>query len=72
LKEGNRVDQLTSEDVKELFGISHIPGAPEEQKILVHWAQMLSEQKGNQYIRKYRKRLYKEWKLMLQLGLSKV
>ena len=66
------MDQLTLEDVKDLYGISHIPGAPEEQKILVHWTQMLSEQKGDEYIRKYRKKLYREWKLVLDLGLSNI
>ena len=63
---------MTLEDVKDLYGISHISGEPEEQKILVYWTQMLSEQKGDEYIRKYRKRLYKEWKLVLELGLSNV
>jgi hypothetical protein len=66
------MDQLTLEDVKDLFGITHIPGAPEEQRLLVHWTQLLSEQKGNRYIRKHRRKLFKDWKLLLQLGLSKV
>ena len=66
------MDHMTLEDVKDLYGISHIPGEPEEQKILVYWTQMLSEQKGDEYIRKYRKRLYKDWKLVLKLGLSNV
>jgi len=66
------MDQLTLEDVKDLYGISHILGTPEEQKILVHWTQILSKQKGDEYIRKYRKKLYKDWKLVLELGLSNV
>jgi hypothetical protein len=66
------MDQLAFDKVKDLLDIPHIPGSPEEQEILVHWTQVLAEQKGEDYIRRYRKKLFREWKFMLQLGLSRV
>ncbi len=66
------MDQLTLDNVKDLFGTSDIPGSRDELAVLVYWTQMLAQKKGEDYVRKKRKRLFKDWKHILEMGLSRV
>lgn len=66
------MDKLTLENVKELLGISNIPGSRDELEVLVHWTHILARKRGEEYVRRNRKRLFKDWKSMLERGLSNV
>jgi hypothetical protein len=63
---------LTLEDVKELLGTQSIPGSPEELEVLTEWTQGVVRRKGPRYVRKNRKRLFRDWEFMRKLGLSRV
>jgi hypothetical protein len=67
---GHSMDQFTLDNVRELLGTSNIPGSPEELEVLVKWTHRLAKQKGTNYVRRYRRRLYKDWKHVLEVGLS--
>ena len=65
-------DQLNIEDLKALLGKPQLPGSPEELEVLMHWARQLARRKGEHYIRKNRKRLFRDWKDILHTGLSRI
>ncbi len=64
--------QLTTENIKDLLGTAQIPGSPDEQKILLHWAQALIDTRGEEYVRKYRRKLIRDWRIVLAIGLSRI
>jgi hypothetical protein len=64
--------KLSLEDVKELLGASSLPGSPEELEVLVQWTQGVVRRKGVNYVKRYRKRLYRDWKSIRALGLSRI
>ena len=64
--------KLSLEDVKELLGASVLPGSPEELEVLVQWTQGVVKRKGVGYVKKYRKRLYRDWESVRALGLSRI
>ena len=64
--------QFGLDKVKDLLGTENIPGSPEELEVLTQWTQGLVHQKGEQYVRKCRKRLYKDWESIRRLGLSRI
>lgn len=66
------MDHLTLDNVKKLLGTSNIPGTSDELEVLVHWTHMLAEKRGEEYVRKNRKRLVNDWKNILEVGLSRV
>ena len=63
---------LSVEDVKRLLGVRFIPGSPEEIEVLRAWTQDLVQAKGEGYLRKYRRKLCREWTRMRDRGLSRV
>ena len=63
---------MTFVEVQELFGTTNIPGSPQELEVLRHWTEELVSRKGEKYVRKYRKRLYRVWLFILQMGLTRV
>jgi hypothetical protein len=66
------MEQFTLDEVKDLLGAESIPGSPEELEVLIQWTQGLVHRRGELYVRKYRKRLYKDWESIRRLGLSRV
>jgi hypothetical protein len=66
------VTQFSLDKVKDLLGTENIPGSPEELEVLTQWTQGLAHQKGEQYVRKCRKRLYKDWESIRRPGLSRI
>lgn len=64
--------KMTVSEVKELLDTHVIPGSPEEVEVFLKWTQTLVSSKGKDYLRKNRKRIYRDWRAMLQNGLSKV
>jgi len=49
-----------------------IPGSPEEVEVLRAWTQNLVQKKGEGYVRKYRRKLCRDWTRMRNSGLSRV
>ena len=66
------MEKLTLDDVLKLLGTKSIPGSPEEQEVLVQWTEYLAQNKGEKYIRKYRKRIFRDWQNILEYGLSRI
>jgi hypothetical protein len=65
-------DDMGIDDVRELFGTSHIPGSSQDLEVLVNWTRSLAQKKGEAYIRKNRKRLFRDWKNILKMGMSRI
>jgi len=66
------VDHITMEHVRELLETSTIPGSPEEQEVFIQWMERLAQKKGIDYVKKYRRKLFNDWKQLLEIGLSRV
>jgi hypothetical protein len=65
-------ERMTLEDAKDLLGASMIPGSPEEVEVFLHWTERLIQRKGEDYVRRYRRRLFRQWESLLRLGLSRI
>jgi hypothetical protein len=64
--------QLGLDDVKEMLGDVRLPGNHQELEVLVHWIQRLVHTEGEDYVRRHRKKLCRDWACMLEFGLSNI
>ena len=64
--------QFTLEELKELLSTQSIPGSPEKLEVFAEWTHGLVRRKGKQYVRKHRKRLFRDWEFLRKFGLSRV
>jgi len=64
--------EFTLEDLKELLGKQSIPGSPEELEVFADWTHGLVRSRGKRYVRKHRKRLFRDWESLRKFGLSRV
>ena len=60
-------ENITLEKVKELLGVTDIPGTPEDLKDIVRYTENLVENYGEDWIRQNSHRLLKEWDYVLTL-----
>jgi hypothetical protein len=67
-----RVAYLSVEEMKKLLDEPSLPGSPEEIEVLRAWTQSLVQRKGERYVRRARRRLCRDWRCMLERGLSHV
>ena len=63
---------VSVEDMKRLLGVRFISGSPEEIEVLRAWTQNLVQEEGEVYVRKYRRKLCRDWMRMRDSGLSRV
>jgi hypothetical protein len=66
------VAYLSVEEMKRLLGEPLLPGSPEEIEVLRAWTQSLVRKKGERYVRRVRRRLCRDWRSVLDRGLSSV
>lgn|GEM_PF-5316944 len=63
---------LRVEEMKRLLEEPLLPGSAEEVEGLRAWTRSLVRKKGERYVRRVRRRLCRDWRSVLDRGLSSV